>query len=226
MAKNTLDYSIEAAYDGLVVGIDEVGRGPWVGPVVAAAALLNPSHIPAGICDSKKLSPAKREALFEQISTHARVAVGMATVEEIGTLNILGATLLAMRRAYDALGVNAAMALIDGNKAPALPCPTRCIVQGDAVCVSIAAASIIAKVTRDRMMAELDALYPYYGWATNAGYGTAQHEAGIAAHGLTVHHRPSYKPIRELLEAGTPVLAPREKPKSRVVSATGQLELI
>lgn len=193
------DYSIEATYNGLIVAIDEVGRGPLAGPVVAAAAILDPNTIPAGINDSKKLSAAKREALFEAINASAKTAIGIASVEEIDEHNILQATFLAMQRAYHALGEEASIALIDGNKAPKLPCPTRCIIKGDAVCVSIAAASIIAKVTRDRMMAELDTQFPGYGWAGNAGYGTAEHLQGLAILGVTPHHRRSFAPVRELL---------------------------
>lgn len=193
------DFSIESAYNGIIVAIDEVGRGPWAGPVVTAAVVLDPHNIPAGINDSKKLSAAKREALFHAITASAKTAIGMATVEEIDQLNILQATFLAMQRAYDALAVHAEIALIDGNKAPKLPCPTRCVVKGDAISLSIAAASIIAKVTRDRLMASLAREYPFYGWETNAGYGTKVHQQGLATHGLTPHHRKSFAPIKQLL---------------------------
>jgi len=195
------DYSIESEYDGIIVAIDEVGRGPWAGPVMTAAAILDPRSIPDGLDDSKKLTAAKREMLCEAILTTARVEIGIASVREIEELNVLGATKLAMRRAYDALGVQAAIALIDGNQPPQLPCPTRCIVGGDGLCVSIAAASIVAKVTRDRLMAELAREFPGYGWETNAGYGTKTHQDGIARLGLTPHHRRNFAPIRALLEA-------------------------
>lgn len=196
------DFSIESEYNGIIVAIDEVGRGPWAGPVMAAAAILNPQNIPAGLNDSKKLSAAKREALYQSIMDAAQVAIGVASVEEIEQLNILQATKLAMRRAYDGLGVDATIALIDGNQPPKLPCPTRCIVKGDSISLSIAAASIVAKVTRDRLMAELALQYPYYGWERNAGYGTKAHQDGLATHGLTPHHRKGFAPIRALIEAG------------------------
>lgn len=200
------DFSIESAYHGTIVAIDEVGRGPWAGPVVTAAVVLDPHNIPTGINDSKKLSAAKREELFHTITASARTATGMATVEEIDRLNILQATFLAMQRAYDALAVDAEIALIDGNKAPKLPCPTRCIVKGDAISLSIAAASIIAKVTRDRLMASFAREYPFYGWETNAGYGTKAHQEGLAIHGITPHHRKSFAPIKQLLFAAEEAL--------------------
>lgn len=193
------DFSIESTYGGPIVAMDEAGRGPLAGPVVAAAVMLAPHAITEGINDSKKLTTAKREALFHAITASAKTAVGMANVEEIDRLNILHASLLAMQRAYDALGVEAQIALIDGNKAPILPCPTRCIVRGDAISLSIAAASIIAKVTRDRIMASLAREYPFYGWETNAGYGTKAHHEGMAKHGITPHHRKSFAPVRQFL---------------------------
>ena len=220
-----MDYSLEAAYNGIVVGIDEVGRGPLAGPVIAAAAILNPAKIPAGIQDSKKLSAKKREALFLEIGAHAQVTIGMASVEEIEKHNILGATKLAMQRAYAALGVKATIALVDGNQPPKLPCPVKPIIKGDSISVSIAAASIYAKVTRDRMMAELAELYPYYGWESNAGYGSAKHLDGMAQNGLTIHHRRGFEPIRTMLEQGAVIMPPREKPVS-AVSSTPQLELL
>ncbi len=193
----TLQY--EAQHSGIIAGIDEAGRGPWAGPVVAAAAILNPAYIPQGIDDSKKLTHAKREALFDFILAHAKTGVGMASVEEIDTLNILGATKLAMQRALAALPVRADVALVDGNQPPKLPCTTIAIIKGDSKSLSIAAASIIAKVTRDRLMCELAQKFPHYGWEKNAGYGTALHQAGITIHGITPHHRRSFKPIKELL---------------------------
>lgn len=197
------DFSLESEYSGIVVAIDEVGRGPWAGPVMAAAAILNPANIPAGINDSKKLSAAKRDALVDAIQQAARVTIGIASVEEIDELNILNATHLAMTRAYDALEVDATIALIDGNRAPKLSCPTRCIVKGDSLSLSIAAASIVAKVTRDRLMAELAKAYPGYAWEKNAGYGTAAHQEGLRLHGVTPHHRRSFAPIRALLAEST-----------------------
>lgn len=195
------DLSIESGYSGIIVAIDEVGRGPWAGPVMAAAAIIDVSRIPDGINDSKKLTAAKRESLAAALMECARIEIGIASVEEIDQFNILQATKLAMCRAYDALGVEASIALIDGNQSPKLPCPTRCIVKGDSISLSIAAASIVAKVTRDRYMAELAKEHPHYGWQTNAGYGTAAHQEGLRLHGVTAHHRRSFSPIRALLEA-------------------------
>jgi ribonuclease HII len=196
---NTPDLLLESSYSGLVAGVDEAGRGPWAGPVVAAAAILSSKHLPTGINDSKKLTAGKREALFAEIMANATIGVGHASVEEIDELNILGATKLAMRRAVEALGVTPVIALVDGNRAPALPCPVQTVIGGDAKSLSIAAASIIAKVTRDRIMTELAAKHPGYGWERNSGYGTAQHQKGLAELGVTEHHRKSFKPIRTLL---------------------------
>lgn len=194
------DFSIESAYQGIVVAIDEVGRGPWAGPVMAAAAVLDATRIPSGIHDSKQLSAQKRESLHTAILGCAQVAIGIASVQEIDALNILQATKLAMRRAYDGLGLQAEIALIDGNQPPELPCPARCIVKGDRLSLSIAAASIIAKVTRDRLMAELAREHPGYGWERNAGYGTKAHQEGIRQWGITPHHRRSFAPIRAVIE--------------------------
>jgi len=184
-----------------VAGVDEAGRGPWAGPVVAAAVVLNPNAIPEGLNDSKKLKEAERERLFEAIMACASVGVGIAGVEEIDRSNILAATFHAMQRAVTALPTAPRLALVDGNKAPALPCPSVPVIKGDARSLSIAAASIIAKVTRDRMMTDLAAAFPGYAWEKNKGYGTAAHQAGIARMGLTPHHRRSFKPIREALAA-------------------------
>jgi ribonuclease HII len=195
------DFSIESLYPNVIVaGVDEAGRGPWAGPVVAAAAIVDPARLPQGINDSKKLTAAKRDALFDAIMASAQVGVGMASVEEIDELNILGATKLAMLRAIEALPTLPGMALVDGNRAPKLPCKVQTVVKGDSKSLSIAAASIIAKVTRDRLMHQLSLEYPGYGWERNAGYGTAQHQSGLAEHGVTIHHRRSFAPIRELLE--------------------------
>lgn len=194
------DLAFESAYEGLVAGVDEAGRGPWAGPVVAAAAILNRDTLPSGINDSKQLSEAKREALFDHIMGSAMVGVGMASVEEIDSLNILAATKLAMRRAVEQLPQLPAIALVDGNQPPELPCPVKTIISGDALSLSIAAASIVAKVTRDRIMKQLAAECPGYGWEKNAGYGTKSHQTGLAALGVTIHHRRSFRPIRELLE--------------------------
>jgi len=183
-----------------VCGVDEVGRGPWAGPVLAAAVILDPAQIPAGLNDSKKLTAARREALFEAISATALVAVGAASVAEIDRINILQASFLAMRRAVAGLSTPPAFALIDGNKIPPrLPCAARAIVKGDGRSLSIAAASIIAKVSRDRLMRALAATNPGYGWETNMGYGTKAHQAGLAKRGVTPHHRVSFKPIHKML---------------------------
>lgn len=195
------DFSIESEYSGIIVAIDEVGRGPLAGPVMAAAAILDATRIPLGLNDSKKLTAAKRDLLCAALLDCARVEIGVATVEEIEALNILGATKLAMTRAYEALGVRADIALIDGNQPPLLPCPTRAVVKGDSKSLSIAAASIVAKVTRDRHMAELAKTHPHYGWERNAGYGTAAHLLGIQTHGITPHHRRGFSPIREMVAA-------------------------
>ncbi len=186
----------------LICGIDEVGRGPWAGPVVAAAVILPPT-LPdffAAVTDSKKLSVAQRDKLFPLLIGSCHVGIGQASVEEIDRINILQATFLAMQRAFDALPVTPHKALVDGNKTPKLPCPAEAVIGGDARVPAIAAASIIAKVTRDRMMAALDGEFPGYGWATNAGYGTATHQAGLASLGVTPHHRRSFAPIKSLLK--------------------------
>ncbi|WP_395663754.1 ribonuclease HII [Aestuariivirga sp.] len=182
----------------LVCGIDEAGRGPWAGPVVAAAVVLDPGDIPAGLDDSKKLTEAQREALMEPILRMARVGIGIAEAEQIDRDNILQATLWAMARALDAIG-GADLALIDGNRAPLLPCPAKTIVKGDSRSLSIAAASIVAKVTRDRIMAGHDATYPLYGFARHKGYGTAFHRQALLRHGPTPLHRRSFAPIKALL---------------------------
>jgi ribonuclease HII len=196
-----VERAVQADGKAPVAGVDEAGRGPWAGPVVAAAVILNPGDWPPGIDDSKKLSPAKREALFDLILAKAQVGVGLASVDDIDRLNILNATFLAMERAVAALPVAPAMVLVDGNRAPKWHVPTRTVVGGDGVSLSIGAASIVAKVTRDRLMRSLDADFPAYGWAKNAGYGTPDHQAALAAHGVTPHHRRSFAPIRERLDA-------------------------
>jgi ribonuclease HII len=188
-----------------VAGLDEAGRGPWAGPVVAAAVVLDRRRLPVtlaeGLDDSKKLKRAHREALFETIRTSAAVGygVGWSSVAEIDTLNILEASLLAMRRAFAALPVAAAYALVDGNRLPELPCPCEAIVKGDALCLSIAGASVVAKVTRDREMARLALAHPGYGWETNQGYGTKVHRAALTRLGPTVQHRRSFRPVAEAL---------------------------
>ncbi|HJP22514.1 MAG: ribonuclease HII [Alphaproteobacteria bacterium] len=195
------DLSLEAAAGGVVAGIDEAGRGPWAGPVVAAAVILDTARLPPGIDDSKRLKRSQREHLAAAIRSSARVGLGTASVIEIDDLNILAATLLAMRRAVDNLPMLPDLALVDGNRAPELACTVRTVVKGDALSLSIAAASIIAKVGRDAMMAELDKDCPGYGWRQNAGYGTAQHRAALDRLGPTVHHRRSFAPVRRALDA-------------------------
>lgn len=185
----------------MVAGIDEAGRGPLAGPVVAAAVIFDLSRRPPkGINDSKKLTPVIREELYEAITAKARYGIGIATVAEIDTHNILGATMIAMARAVSLLGIIPDVALVDGNRAPALPCRVKTVVEGDALSISIAAASIIAKVTRDRMMRELAREFPGYGWETNVGYGTDEHYRGLNALGVTPHHRRSFAPVRALVE--------------------------
>lgn len=183
-----------------VCGIDEVGRGPWAGPVVAAAVILDVTAIPEGLDDSKRLTAARREELFAALVPRARFGVGMASVAEIDEINILSASFLAMRRALDALGTAPAVALIDGKHLPpGLPCEGRAVIGGDGLALSIAAASIVAKVTRDRMMIALADEFPGYGWETNMGYGTKGHQDGLARHGVTPHHRRTFRPIHNIL---------------------------
>lgn len=193
------DFSLESSHTGIVAGVDEAGRGPWAGPVVAAAVILNPAQIPPGLNDSKKLTAARREALYGPITETAQWAVGVASVEEIDQMNILAASLLAMQRAVAGLAPTPDIALIDGNRAPKLTCRTQTVVGGDGKSLSIAAASIIAKVTRDRMMAALDTEFPGYGFARHAGYGTAFHQQALHHLGPCAAHRRSFAPIRALL---------------------------
>ena len=183
-----------------IVGVDEAGRGPLAGPVTAAAVRLDPDDLPQGLQDSKRLSVAAREALFGQIMARGAVGIGHASPAEIDEINILQATWLAMRRAIAALPCAPDHLLIDGNRLPpGLPCPAQAIIKGDGKVASIAAASIVAKVTRDRIMARLDLVYPGYGWAENAGYPTKRHKNAIADLGPTPEHRRSFAPIRKIL---------------------------
>jgi ribonuclease HII len=185
---------------GPVCGVDEAGRGPLAGPVVAAAVILNRKCIPKGLNDSKQLSEEDREELYPRImETAIAVGVGEASVGEIDLINIRQATHMAMARAVRALSVAAEFALVDGNDPPPLPCRCDTLIGGDARSVSIAAASIIAKVTRDRMMIALHGDHPGYNWRNNKGYGTPEHYAGLKAHGVTAHHRRSFSPIRDFL---------------------------
>ncbi len=192
------NYEFDAAYresgTGLFCGVDEAGRGPLAGPVYAAAVILPPQPEIAGLNDSKKISEKKREALFPVIcETALSYAIGTASVEEIDELNILQATFLAMRRAVEGLSVTPAFALIDGNRTPAgiaIPCQT--VVKGDALSASIAAASILAKVSRDHYLAELDKQYPEYGFAAHKGYGTPAHYAALRTYGMAPVHRKTF----------------------------------
>ena len=194
-------FLLERAFpDGHVCGVDEAGRGPWAGPVSAGAVILDPNMIPKGLDDSKKLTAKAREALEPQIKASALAwGVGFATAEEIDTLNILQATGLAMRRAIEALSVKPAHALVDGNYRFVLPCPVTPVVGGDGKSLSIAAASILAKVARDRLMVEMDAVYPGYGFAGHKGYHATSHVAALAKLGPCPIHRRSWAPIRALL---------------------------
>jgi len=198
--KNTPpDMQYEGQYTGLVCGVDEAGRGPLAGPVVAAAVILRPDIYPAGLNDSKKLTHRKREALFAQLINCAQIGVGIAEPEEIDRINILAASLIAMRRAVEALPLIPDAALIDGNRDPGLSCVTETIVKGDAKSLSIAAASIVAKVTRDRIMAEADIRFPGYGFAGHKGYPTAAHRAAVAHIGPCAVHRISFAPVKAFL---------------------------
>ncbi len=198
-----LEDQLRAEGFGVICGIDEAGRGPWAGPVTAAAVVLEPERLPLGLLaqldDSKKMKTEKRQSVYTAMQGHVAFGVGQASVEEIDRLNILQATFLAMQRAVEALPVGADFALVDGNKLPSLPCPARPIIKGDGKSFSIAAASIIAKVSRDQVMSELAQQYPGYGWERNAGYGTAAHQQALARLGVTPAHRKSYAPIRKIL---------------------------
>jgi ribonuclease HII len=181
-----------------VAGTDEAGRGPLAGPVVAAAVILDPDNIPEGLNDSKQLTLARREILFEAIMATAHVSIAASGPRHIDERNILRASLDAMRRAVAGLSVRPAYVLTDGRDVPkGLCCAGKAVIQGDARSVSIAAASIIAKVTRDRMMARAHHVYPAYGFAQHAGYGTPQHRAGIEKHGPCSLHRMSFRPLRK-----------------------------
>jgi ribonuclease HII len=198
------NFILENEHPGLVCGVDEAGRGPWAGPVTAAAVLFDQASLSPDLAqalnDSKKLSVKKRESLIDRIKEESIWAVGNASVAEIDQYNILQATYLAMTRAVQGLTQKPDFVLIDGNKIPpALDIPARAIVKGDALSCSIAAASIIAKVTRDHHMAKLAKDYPHYGWDKNAGYGVKHHQDGLAHYGITPHHRKSFKPIKKIM---------------------------
>ncbi len=187
-------------HSGPVAGVDEAGRGPWAGPVVAAAVILDQGRIPKGIDDSKRLAAEKRERLYDEIMANARVGIAIGEVERIDRDNIFWATMWAMQTALADLDQAPAFALIDGNRCPELPCPSEAIVAGDQRSLSIAAASIIAKVTRDRIMQALAREFDGYGWHTNKGYGTPEHAEAIWQRGVTVHHRRSWRPVRQALQ--------------------------
>lgn len=183
-----------------IAGVDEVGRGPWAGPVTAAAVVLDRRALPKGLTDSKKLSAKARDRLAAEIQATAHVSIAHADVAEIDEINILQASMLAMRRAVSALPFAPDLALVDGRNVPnGLPCPGQALVKGDALAESVAAASIVAKVARDKIMVALAQQYPGYGWETNAGYGTIAHRDGLAKLGVTPHHRRSFKPIHNIL---------------------------
>ncbi len=188
---------------GLIAGVDEAGRGPLAGPVVAAAVILDDLHPIAGLADSKKLSAARRERLYDEIRAKALCcSVAEATVEEIDRLNILQATMLAMRRAVDGLRLKPAKVLVDGNRLPPLPMLAEAIVKGDAKVASISAASILAKVHRDRWCEGVHADYPAYGFDGHKGYGTAEHLAALTTHGPCPHHRRSFAPVAACFKVG------------------------
>ena len=195
------DFQLERACSGRVCGIDEAGRGPWAGPVSAAAVILDPRRAPKGLDDSKKLTPDRREGLEVEIKARAIAwAVGFASVGEIESLNILQATALAMRRAVEGLGMEVSVALVDGSYRFALPCEVRPVVGGDGLSASIAAASILAKTARDREMVRLDGQFPGYGFAVHKGYGVPAHARALDELGPCAIHRRGYAPVRRALE--------------------------
>jgi ribonuclease HII len=198
--------ALEEECGGLVCGIDEVGRGPLAGPVVAAAVVLDLDHMPRAlrrsIDDSKVLNVEEREDYCREIRRCAVIGIGAASVREIDRINILRASLLAMQRAVHALGILPDAALVDGNIAPTLPCRAQAIIGGDGRSLSIAAASIVAKVMRDQIMRELGRRYAGYGWESNVGYATREHCEALMALGATIHHRRSFAPVRVALAGG------------------------
>ena len=196
-----LETALSLRLGGLVCGVDEAGRGPWAGPVSAGAVILNPDDIPEGIDDSKALTEARRDALAVQIKARALAwGVGFASVEEIEEFNILGATGLAMCRAIEAMALTPVAALVDGNYRFKLPCDVQTVVKGDSLSLSIGAASILAKTARDRLMMDLAARYPDYGFERHKGYAAPAHLAALERHGPCPAHRPSWAPIRALLD--------------------------
>ena len=192
-------YKFDQAYETPIIGVDEVGRGPLAGPVISAAIILNKEKIPEGINDSKKLSKKKREDINEELISQHSFAIGIASVEEIDKINILQASLLAMKRAVLNLNIKPQTILVDGNKLPDLEYNMYPIIKGDSKSISIAAASIIAKVYRDKLMQDLSLQYPGYYWEKNSGYGTKQHLLALNNLGVTPIHRKSFAPIYNML---------------------------
>ena len=190
--KNKLNYKI-------IAGVDEAGRGPWAGPVYSAAVILDHNNIPEEINDSKKLSEKKRNIIYLEIISNHIYGVGIAEVDEIDKLNILGATLLSMERAVNNLSINPDFVLVDGNHEPKIEIDSESIIKGDTKSLSIAAASIIAKVERDEFMRQLETQYPAYNWKKNKGYGTKDHQNALKMHGVTKYHRKSFSPVRKIL---------------------------
>ena len=183
----------------LIAGIDEAGRGPWAGPVVSAAVVLNKKNIPSDLNDSKKISEKKRQSLYSSIYNSHFVGVGISSIEEIDNLNILQATFLSMKRALDNLDCSVDAILVDGNLDPGFDYKTECIVNGDSISFSIAAASIIAKVTRDNLMSKIHKEFPNYNWKRNKGYGTKEHRNALEMYGPCKYHRKSFSPINKML---------------------------
>ena len=197
------DFQLEDESLKPVAGFDEAGRGPWAGPVVASAVILPRDAMPVSLLtkldDSKKVRKKARETLFAELRVVAEIGIGIASPAEIDEFNILQASMLAMQRAAEELTIKPASALVDGNHAPDIPYAVKTIVKGDGRSLSIAAASIVAKVTRDSIMADLSKKYPGYGWESNAGYGTKEHYNALLQLGVTPEHRQSFTPIRNLL---------------------------
>lgn len=204
MMADTANFDIERLHAGVVAGIDEAGRGPWAGPVVAAAVILDPDNFPEGLADSKTLTEKRREKLAPLIRECAIVGVGIASVEEIDEINILQATFLAMARAEAGLATKPNVCIVDGSQKPTLKARTEMVVKGDAKSLSIAAASIIAKTTRDQIMRDLALEHPFYEWEKNKGYGAPAHSRGLESHGVTPHHRKSFAPIHNILCSAAP----------------------